>query len=167
MPDPKNQLVLNAVRNRFAGVARYDLASAFVLETKPFLLGTINRVDFKRTDGSTKTVYAWVPELDRSAKPRGPIEFFTSLDELIPFVSRTRTGMSAREYFLSKIQPVDIVSGLIAILMTLSMVAIIFHQVTSGNTVDIPLALSSSVTTILGFYFGRATTGQSPPPVST
>jgi hypothetical protein len=58
MSDAANQMVLNAVKNRFAGVARYDVATSLVIETKPFLLGAINRVDFKRRDGPTKTVYA-------------------------------------------------------------------------------------------------------------
>jgi hypothetical protein len=72
MADDK-QLVLDAIRNRFAGIDRYDLASAFVVETKPFLLVSINRVDFKRKDGSTKTVYTWFPEIDnKTNKLKGP-----------------------------------------------------------------------------------------------
>jgi hypothetical protein len=163
MSDAANQMVLNAVKNRFAGVARYDVATSLVIETKPFLLGAINRVDFKRRDGSTKTVYAWAPELDRTGKPKGAFEFFTSLDELIPFVSRTPTGKSLRENFLSKLQPVDIVSGLIAIFMTFTMIFIIIHQIIAEKAVDVPLVLSNGITTILGFYFGRATTGQGVP----
>jgi hypothetical protein len=159
MADEK-QWVLEALNNRFANVQRYDLTTARVVETKPFLLGSINRVDFNRKDGSSKTIYAWVPELDpKSGRLRGGIEIFDKTDQLIPFVSRAPTA--ERENFLAKIAPVDVISGLIAILMTLTMIFVVTHQVIYHDTIDIPLALSTGITTILGFYFGRATTGQS------
>jgi hypothetical protein len=160
MADEK-QLVLDAVKNRFAAVDRYDLTTTFVVETKPFLLGSLNRVDFKRKDGSDKTVYAWAPELDnRTGKLRGNIEIFDNTDQLIPFVSRA-PGRSLNIF--EKIGPVDIISGLIAILMTITMIFIVTHQIIYHDTVDIPLVLSNGITVILGFYFGRATTGQNPP----
>jgi hypothetical protein len=79
---------------------------------------------------------------------------------LIPFVARTQLSRSSGEYFFSKLTPVDIVSGLIAILMTLTVIFTVFYQVTHQTTVDVPLVLSNGITTILGFYFGRATVGQ-------
>jgi hypothetical protein len=43
------------------------------------------------------------------------------------------------------------------------MIFIIIHQIIAENAVDVPLVLSNGITTILGFYFGRATTGQGVP----
>jgi len=95
MADQK-QWVLEAVNNRFAGVERFDLTTSRIVETKPFLLGTISRVNFKRRDGSDKTVYAYVPELDaRSGKLRGGIELFENSDQLIPLVSIASTTLFA------------------------------------------------------------------------
>jgi hypothetical protein len=88
----ERQWVLEAVNNRFADIDRYDLSTARIVETKPFLLGSLNRVDFKRTDGSIKTVHAWAPELDsKSGRLRGGIEIFDNTDQLIPFVARAPT----------------------------------------------------------------------------
>jgi hypothetical protein len=88
----RQQYALEAVSNRYADVDRYDLATARVVETKPFLLGSLSRVDFKRKDGSGKTVYGWAPELDKkSGRLRGGIEIFENTDQLIPFVSRAPT----------------------------------------------------------------------------
>jgi hypothetical protein len=71
MTDGK-QWVLEAVNNRYSGVDRYDLTTVRVVEVKPFLSGSLNRVDFKRKDGSEKTIYVWVPELDvKSGRLRG------------------------------------------------------------------------------------------------
>jgi hypothetical protein len=162
MADEK-QHALDAVTNRFAGVDRFDLSKAFVVETKPFLLGSLNRVDFKRKDGSDKTVYAWVPELDgKTGKLRGNVEIFENTDQLIPFVSRTPSvqGNKALGDFISKLGLVDVVSGLIAIIMTFTMVFIVVYQIIHGINVDIPGLLANAITTILGFYFGRATVAQ-------
>lgn len=146
------------VNNRFAEIDRYDVATARIVETKPFLLGSLNRVDFKRKDGTTKTVYGWTPELDpKSGRLRGGIEIFDNTDQLIPFVSRAPT---ADKGFLSRIAPVDIVSGLIAVLMTFTAIFVVVHQVVYHDGVEVPQLLSASVTMILGFYFGRATTDQ-------
>jgi hypothetical protein len=158
MADEK-QWVLEAVNNRFADVDRYDVATARVVETKPFLLGSLNRVDFKRKDGSAKTVYAWAPELDpKSGRLRGGIEIFDNTDQLIPFVSRAPTADKAS--FLLRMTPVDIISGVIAVLMTITAIFVVVHQVIYQDKVEIPQLLSASITMILGFYFGRATTDQ-------
>jgi hypothetical protein len=122
--------IVDAAKIRFAGVERYDLSTALVLETKPFLSGSLNRVNFKRKDGSDKTVYAWVPELDsKTGKSRGSVEFFANLNELIPFVSMKAT--TRKDNILLRMQPVDLISGLIAILMTATMIFIVVDQVLS------------------------------------
>jgi hypothetical protein len=156
MADEK-EWVLEAVNNRYSGVDRYDLTKVRVVEAKPFLSGLINRVDFKRKDGSEKTVYVWVPELDpKSGRLRGGIEIFDDTNQLIPFVSRA--PIAEKSSFLSKIGPVDVISGAIAVLMTLTMIFVVAHQVIYHDNVDVPLILSNGIATILGFYFGRATT---------
>src|SRR5437868_746135 len=127
--DDERQWVLEAVNNRFADIDRYDVTTARIVETKPFLLGSLNRVDFKRKDGSIKTVHAWAPELDaKSGRLRGGIEIFDNTDQLIPFVARAPTDI--KDTFLSRIAPVDIISGIIAILMTLTAIFVVIHQVT-------------------------------------
>jgi len=140
----ENQWVLEAVNNRFADVDRYDVATARVVESKPFLLGSLNRVDFKRNDGSIKTVHAWVPELDPiSGRLRGGIEIFDNVDQLIPFVSRAPTA--ERGNLLTKIAPVDIISGSIAILMTLTTIFVVIHQVIYHESLEVPLTLGGQI----------------------
>jgi hypothetical protein len=150
------QFILGAIKTRFAGVARYKLDTARILETKSFLLGSISRVQFNRQDNTQKTIYVWSPGTDASTgKLRGDIEIFLDMNQLIPFVSRAR---GKEESLLSKIGPVDIVSGLIAVLMTVALIFVVFHQVIYQEKFDIPVVLSNVITIIVGFYFGRATT---------
>lgn len=165
--------IFTAIRTRFAGVDRYDLTNLLIIESKSFLWGSMNRVKIKRKDGSDKTVYVWEPESDKkTGKPTGNYEFFEDIDDLIPFVSFSQPAIADRAAkiaegrFLSKVSPVDIISGAIAILMTFTMIFIIIHQAISNTPLDVPVVLSGAITTILGFYFGRATTpaNSSPPP---
>jgi hypothetical protein len=89
-------------------------------------------------------------------KASGGIEIFDDTNQLIPFVSRA--PIADKSNFLSKLGPVDVISGLIAVLMTLTLIFVVAHQVIYQVTVDVPLILSNGIATILGFYFGRATT---------
>jgi len=154
------QLVLDEIRRAFAGVPRYDLGTARVVETNPFLVGSLNTVVFKRTDGSEKTVYAWAPELDKeTGKLRGDIRAFADTDKLIAFVSAAKIGPLER--FFSGIGFGDAVSGLIAILMTLAVIFTVYIQTTRGSsTIEVPAVLSNVLTIIVGFYFGRTKIGQ-------
>jgi hypothetical protein len=155
MSDEK-QFVLDTIKTRFAEVVRYKLDTARIVETKSFLLGSIRRVDFNRQDNSQKTIYAWSPGIDaETGKPIGDIEILLNMDQLISFVSR---APGREESFFSKLAPVDIVSGLIAVLMTIALIFVVVHQVIYQERFDIPIVLSSVITTIVGFYFGRATT---------
>jgi hypothetical protein len=156
MADDKG-LILEAIKNRLGGVPRYQLDTARIFETRPFLLGSISRVNFKRQDGSEKTIYTWVPEMDpKTGRATGTIETFNNLDELIPFVSR---APDRKNGFLSIISPVDIIAGLIAILMTITLVFIAIHNAVYDDKGEVPPILSNGIATVLGFYFGRAAAG--------
>jgi hypothetical protein len=90
--DQEKQQILDVVKSRFANVDRYDLPTARVVETIPSSLGSLNRVDLKRKNGSNKTVYVLVPGYDKSTGMRqGTIEVFDRAERLIPILSKTAT----------------------------------------------------------------------------
>jgi hypothetical protein len=124
-------------------------------------------VRFKRKDGSLKTVYAWEGERDRKTGALSEsIQIFEDIDDVVSFVSLSRSDISshanklARESFLAKISLVDMVSGIIAILLTTAIIFVTVYQARE----NVPGILANALTTILGFYFGRATTPPSPAP---
>jgi hypothetical protein len=158
--------ILTAVRNRFAGVERYDTTDARIVQSKLFLWGEMHSIRFKRKDGSAKTVYVWEGERDKkTGVPADRIQIFEDTDEVVSFVSLYRSDISnrankiARESFLAKISLVDLISGTIAILLTVTIIYVTAYQ----EQKDVPGILANALTTILGFYFGRATTSAPAP----
>jgi hypothetical protein len=149
MADEK-QYVLEAIGNRFADVDRYDLATARVIETKPFLLGSLSRVDFKRKDGSSKTVYAWAPELDaKSGRLRGGIEIFDNTDQLIPFVSRAPTTKTHDTDFIKLI--------VVSVLTFMFAVSVIYVVIAMPENKGLQV-LTGLLGLTIGYFVGKGDT---------
>ncbi len=154
MADEK-QYVLEAVNNRFATVDRYDLTTARVVETKPFLLGSLSRVDFRRKDNSTKTVYAWTPEPDaKTGRPRGGIEVFDNTDQLIPFVSRPPTDITKKAYDIGFMKLV-----VVSILAFMFAISVIYIVISAPDNKSLQV-LTGLLGLTIGYFVGK---GDTPP----
>ena len=146
----ENQYILEAVGNRFADVDRYDLTTARIVETKPFLLGSLSRVDFKRKDGSSKTIYAWAPEVDsKSGRLRGGIEIFDSTDQLIPFVSRAPT---TRAYDIGFIK-----LAVVSVLAFMFAVSVIYVVISAPDNKSLQV-LTGLLGLTIGYFVGKGDT---------
>ena len=152
MADEKGQYILEAVSNRFADVDRYNLTTARVVETKPFLLGSLSRVDFKRKDGSSKTVYAWAPESDAKSGGRllGGIEIFDNTDQLIPFVSRAPIATKTYNADFVKL----VVVSFLALMFAGS---VIYIAVTAPDNKSLQV-LSGLLGLTIGYFVGKGDT---------
>jgi hypothetical protein len=160
---PEETPIISAVEKRFSDVTRYTANNARVVEVKPFLWGKIHQVRFPRTNASEKTVYVWEPEANASggAITEG-ISIFENQEEIVSFVSLyqprlvSRIGEIARRNLLAKFTPVDLMSGIIGILLTITIIFIVAIQLFNNRSIDVPGIFANVLTTIVGFYFGKS-----------
>jgi hypothetical protein len=161
--------VTMTVKTRFADPGRYKVSDARVVEVKSFLWGKIHQVRFPRANGSEKTVYVWEPEV--STKAGDITEGLSILEDeeaIVSFVSLyqpqiiAKAGELAKRSLISKFGPVELVSEIIALLLTGTIIVIIIFQLTSNKSLDVPAILSNVLTIIVGFYFGKASNNPTP-----
>ena len=135
--------ILEAVRKRNSPESEVRIS-----RTIPgFLNGELIVVDVYRNDqkiGENFYYSAHYPEDRRS---------FTSMDELALWMGQHELS-SRRSGPLSVLSDFRIVSGLIAILITLTIITLIIVAVIRGWAIEVPDILSNALTIILGFYFG-------------
>jgi hypothetical protein len=168
---PEESPVKMAVEKRFSDPNRYKANDARVVEVKPFLWGKINQIRFPRTNGPEKTIYVWEPEpTKKTGDLMEGLEIFENEEDIVSFVSlyqshiMAKAGDLARHNLISKFGPVDLVSGIIAILLTGTIIFILVFQLLSKISLDVPGILANVLTTIVGFYFGKASNNPNPEP---
>jgi len=140
---------------------RYDAnVKAFRgIDSKRFLGGSISTVRLTTNDDKDQTIYV-LQQLESGD------QIVTTIDELISIVSSNRvpSGLEFRRPFFNALFSVNAVTGIIALLLTITIV----YLVVIAKTNEVPSILANALTTILGFYFGRTAVGQqqaaAPPP---
>jgi hypothetical protein len=165
---PEDSLIQSAVKQRFSDRVRYRPDEARTVDVKPFLWGKIHQIRFPRVQGAEKTVFAWEPERDalQGEAQRENIVIFEDQSEIVSFVSMyqpqiiAKAGKIARHNFLAKFTPVDLISGIIAVLLMLTIIFVIVFQLLANKDVKLPELLFSALTSIIGFYFGKSKSGE-------
>jgi hypothetical protein len=147
----QEQAVLDAVQRRYAGTPRYKLGEMRVAESKPFLSSTLYVVRFPRTDGSLKTVY-----VTRPAGGASP-SVLEDAEALVGFVGSkdaSRGGWVAR---LLSLDPIEVTAALIAVMLVATIAFVVaYGEMHDPTKIEVPAFLANAFTTVIGFFFGRA-----------
>jgi len=118
-----------------------------------FLDGVLTTINYKNTpqDAEWQENYYYESFNDR--------QFFFVAQDLAEFVSRhprlRKAGLFERALEFTGI------SGIIALIITIVISFLVIFETVHGNTqLSVPEILANALTTILGFYFGKATQPQ-------
>jgi hypothetical protein len=116
-----------------------------------FLDGSLTTVNYKGDDDSEwQENYYYEANNDR--------QFFFVAQDLAEFVSRhPRLRRASR---LEKTIEFAGIAGIIALVITLVISFLVIYDAIERNPVSVPEILANALTTILGFYFGKATNPQ-------
>jgi hypothetical protein len=130
---------LQMVRGRHS-----DLETVYLLSTKRnFLGGTLFQVGYNTTDG--KPWYNYVLFVNDDYK------FFPNNDDLVKGILNAESSDRIYTWILKP----ENVPGQIAILFTMTIIAIIFVNMFSAADTEVPEIMKSALTLILGYYFGK------------
>jgi hypothetical protein len=132
--------------------SRNDLTDAAPIRLNgsvPFLDGTLSTIAFKRADE-----LQW--EENYYYQARNDSQLFATGQTLAEFVSRDHKFRSGRRW--DRLWEFTGISGLLALIITLVIsFLVIFEAVIGVAQISVPEILANALTTILGFYFGKAT----------
>ena len=141
---PRDRAVIAALRRRYS----HDRDLTVSYTTPNFLRGELVAVDVHRGEEIVGTSFAYVVGTE-------VVETYTSVAELARWVSnRYRDAESASGFASRPALTFETVAATIAMVITVTICAIVVISLQTGSSIDIPDILSNALTIILGFYFG-------------
>jgi hypothetical protein len=124
--------------------------------TIQFLDGRLTTINYKRQhdDSEWQENYYYEAGNDR--------QFFFVAQDLAEFVSRHPRLRKAS--LIERAIEFAGISGVIALVITVIISFLVIFDTIQGVTISVPEILANALTTILGFYFGKAANPPQPPP---